>query len=262
MKIVKITKTGLFYKVKFDDDSSYKLHESIIIDYKILKKGIEISRDKLEKIISDNEYYLALDKGITYLTTLRSKKEVTMYLMKHFDSDVVGNVILKLEELKLINDSEFADYYLDVMKKKHFGIIKIKNDLIELGVKAEIIDTVINNYSDIDLLENCKFYFDKYFPSVKKTSKLQAKAKMTNHLLAKGFSSDVINEILIQNKDLFDTEVSEDKALVDAYKKLLKSKKQTIKEKDFKQKVIRSLSGKGFPLYKILKVIEGGFEYD
>ena len=43
MKTVKITKIGLFYKVKFDDDSVYKFHESIIISYGLLRKNIEIS---------------------------------------------------------------------------------------------------------------------------------------------------------------------------------------------------------------------------
>ena len=58
MKTVKITKTGLFYKVKFDDDSSYKFHESIIISYGFIRKGIEISEERLTLALKDNEYYL------------------------------------------------------------------------------------------------------------------------------------------------------------------------------------------------------------
>lgn len=262
MKIVKITKTGSFYKVRFDDDSTYKLHESIIIDYKILKKGIEVSKEKLERIISDNEYYLALDKGINYLVTLRSKKEVVLYLNRHFTLDIVDKVVLKLEELKLINESEFAYYYLDLMKRKHFGSIKIKSELIELGISDDLIEEVLMKYLPQEIEENCKFHFEKYVLTVKSTSKLQAKAKITNHLITKGFSSSVINKVISENESYFIDQIDEDKALVEAYKKLLKSKKQTIKEKDFKNKVIRSLSGKGFPLNKILKVIEGGFEYD
>ena len=43
MKIVKITKTGLYYKVKFDNDEVYKFHESIIIKYLFLKKGTVVT---------------------------------------------------------------------------------------------------------------------------------------------------------------------------------------------------------------------------
>lgn len=262
MQVLKISKNGLFYKVKLSDDTVYKLHESIIIDYKILKKGIELSKEKLERIIKDNEYYLALDKGINYLSTLRSKKEVKLYLTKHFDIVIVDKVILKLEELKLIDDFQFAKYYQEVMKKKHYGDVKIKNDLLELGVNQEFILEALKNYEEDILVQNCCYHFEKYINTVKKNSKVQAKNKMTNHLLAKGFSLPVINEVINENKQLLEESLDEDRALVDAYKKILKSKKQTIKEKDFKQKVIRSLSAKGFPLYKILKVIEGGFEYD
>ena len=64
MKIIKITKTGLFYKVKFDNDIVYKFHESVIIAYGFIKKNIEVTQEKLNHALADNLYYLALDKGI------------------------------------------------------------------------------------------------------------------------------------------------------------------------------------------------------
>ena len=99
MKTVKITKTGLFYKVQFDDDSIYKFHESIIISYGLLRKNIEISEEKLSKALLENEYYIALEKGIKYLVTLKSRKEVLLYLKKHFDKDLAHKVLSKLEEM-------------------------------------------------------------------------------------------------------------------------------------------------------------------
>ena len=262
MKIVKITKTGLFYKVKFDDEQVYKFHESIIIDYRFLKKGTEVSKEKLDKAISDNNYYLALDKGISYLTTLHSKKEVELYLKRYFEDDVISKVILKLEELKLINDKEFAQYYVDVYKRKHYGCVKIKNDLFELGVSSIYIEEALESYSIEEAKEHCQIHFEKYYPKVKNSSKLGAKNKITNYLVAKGFTSNIISQVLNDNNALLGDAIDEDKAIVIAYKKLLKSRKQTINDRDFKNKVIRSLSNKGFPLYKILKLIEGGIEYD
>ena len=38
--------------------------------------------------------------------------------------------------------------------------------------------------------------------------------------------------------------------------------KGKIDEKKFRNKVIRNLSSKGFPLYKILKIMEDGFDDD
>ena len=129
MKIVKVTKVGIFYKVKFDNDMVYKFHESVIIKYGFIRKNIEVTQDKLDIALSENEYYLALDKGISYLSTLHSKKEVSIYLKKYYDAEIVKKVIFKLEELKLLNDLEYAKYFVSMMKKKHYGRYKIIQEL-------------------------------------------------------------------------------------------------------------------------------------
>lgn len=262
MKILKITKTGLFYKVKFDDDTVYKFHESIIIDYKFIKKNIDVSPSKLQKAIKDNEYHLALDKGVRYLSTVKSKSEVVLYLKRHFEEDVISKAIDKLIELKLIDDKECAVVYADIMKKKGYGIKKIFNELKELQIDDEYINEALMNYTSNDGLENCRKAFNKYFSSVKKGSKLGAKTKITNHLISKGFTNEEIQVVINENQNLFDEKIDEDKALIDTYNKLLKTKKQNCDEKKFKNKVIRSLLQKGFPIYKILKVIESGYEDD
>ena len=97
MKIIKITKTGLFYKVKFDNDVVHKFHESIIIAYGLIRKNIEINEEKLSKALLENEYYIALDKGINYLTTLRSRKEVLLYLKKHYDNELAYKVLQQVQ---------------------------------------------------------------------------------------------------------------------------------------------------------------------
>ena len=262
MKIAKITKTGLYYKVKFDDDSVYKFHESIIISYGFLRKNIVVSNDKLLEAIKDNEYYLALDKAISYLSAYRSRKEVMLYLKKKYDSEIANKVLLQLENLKLINDREYAFYFVDVAKKKAYGVNKIISDLKENGVFQADIDLAIENYSKEELIENCEKCFLKYLPSLKKESKLGLKKKVTNYLLGRGFSNEIITIVLEKNSQKVDNISDEDELLRNLYLKLLKTKNAKIDEKKFRNKVIRSLTNKGFPLYKVLKIMEGGFDYD
>jgi ribosome-associated translation inhibitor RaiA len=80
MKIEKITKVGYYYKLKLSDDRIIKFHESIIIKYKWFRRNIEIDELVLETAIKDNDFYLALDKAISYLKRPRSKKEVLLHL--------------------------------------------------------------------------------------------------------------------------------------------------------------------------------------
>ena len=257
MKIVKITKTGLFYKVKFDNETVYKFHESIIISYGLIRKNIEISEEKLSKALLENEYYIALDKGINYLTTLHSKKEVLLYLRKHYDFDLVNKVLLQLEKLKLINDKEYAFMAVEVMKKKMYGVNKIINELKALEINEEYIFEAINNYSEDEELDNCDKVLLKYLPSLKKESKQGTIKKITNYLMMRGFSNNIITKVIEKNREKLDNISNEDELLIKLYSKLLRTKKDNIDEKKFKNKVIRSLTGKGFPLYKVLKVLDG-----
>lgn len=262
MKTAKISKTGLFYKVKFDDDSIYKFHESIILKYGLIRKNIEVSLEKLDEIIKENTYFIALDKGVNHLGVLRSKKEVELYLKRNFEDDVVERVVEKLEELKLINDYEYANYFVSIMIKKGFGKNKIINELQRYEVPNDFIMEALSQYRQEDLVENCEKNFNKYLSSLKKDSKQSARTKMYNYLISKGFSNEIITIVIEKNSETLDNIVDEDKLLIDAYKKLLRTKKTNSDDKKFKNKVIRSLTNKGFPLYKVIKIIEGGFEYD
>lgn len=262
MKIVKITKSGLFYKIKFDNEMVCKFHESIIIKYGLIKKNIELSIDKLTEISDENEYFIALDKGINYLTVLRSKKEVELYLKRRYEDSIVSKVIDKLIELKLINDHEYATYFTQVMIKKGFGYQKIANELRNYNIPSCYIEEALALYKEDDMIENCQKHFFKHLSSIKRESILNAKKKMSNYLLGKGFSNDIITIVIEKNQESMDNIIDEDKLLIDSYNKLLKSKKKDMDEKKFKNKVIRSLTNKGFPLYKVIKICEGRFEYD
>ena len=257
MKIVKITKTGLFYKVKFDNDTVYKFHESIIISYGLIRKNIEISEEKLSKALLENEYYIALDKGIGYLTTLHSRKEVLLYLRKHYDNELADKVLLQLEKLKLINDKEYTLMAVEVMKRKMYGVNKIISELKTLEINEEYIYEAIKNYSEDEELDNCDKVLLKYLPSLKKESKQGSIKKITNYLMVRGFSNNIITKVIEKNREKLDNISNEDELLIKMYNKFLRTKKDNIDEKKFKNKVIRSLTSKGFPLYKVLKVLDG-----
>jgi regulatory protein len=134
--------------------------------------------------------------------------------------------------------------------------------LKSLDIKEEYIDEAIVNYSDEEMLENCEKVFLKYLPSLKKESKQGSKKKIINYLLSRGFSNDVILKVIENNTEKLDDISDEDELLYKLYNKLLKTKKDNIDDKKFKNKVIRSLTSKGFPLYKVLKVLEGDLSYD
>lgn len=256
MKISKITKAGSFYKVKFDDDSTYKFHESVIVSYGFIRKNIVVTAVQLQNAIEDNEYFLVLDKGISYLSIPRSKRDVKARLLKQYDENVVERVLRKLEELKLINELEYAKFSVNIMKKKGCGRYKIIYSLKEENINLDFINEALIEYSLEEEIDNCDKQFIKYLPSLKKESRNGVNKKIFNYLTQKGFSNDIITITLENNREKLDNIIDEDENLLKLYKKLLKSKEKINDEKKFKNKVIRSLSSKGFPLNKILKLLE------
>lgn len=58
---------------------------------------------------------------------------------KEYSDSEIEEVKTKLEELELINDSEFASSYIENKKKRFWGPIRVKAELFRLGLpKAEI----------------------------------------------------------------------------------------------------------------------------
>lgn len=259
MKIVKITKVGYYYKLKLSDERIIKFHESIIIKYKWFRRNIEIDDSVLEAAIKDNEFYLALDKGISYLKRPRSKKELLLYLKKYYDKELVNQVVEKLVELNLIDDYKYAMYFIELCLKKAYGINKIKNTLILNGVSEIVIDKTLETYDDDIEILNCEKVFLKYLPNLKKESKKSAKEKVKKHLYNNGFSNDIITMVLEKNHEKMDN-ISDDELLFKHFNKMIK--KYNIKNKNEKNKIIRSLLNKGFELSDILRLCEGGYEYD
>ena len=66
--------------------------------------------------------------------------------------------------------------------------------------------------------------------------------------------------VLEKNREKLDNISDEDELLLKHFQKMVK--KYDIKNKNEKNKIIKNLLNKGFELSKILKLCEGGYEYD
>ena len=260
MKIVKIVKSGTSYKIKMDDDNNYTFHDTVAYSFGLTKKNVEITKEKFELALKTNLPYEAFNKALKYLNKPRSKEEVRGHLKKYYDSLIIEEVIQKLEKLKCIDDLKYAQLAVDVYSRKGFGKYKIINELKEKKISDEFIEIVMNEYLEEDEIANCEKVLLKHLPSLKNESKVSLYRKLVSYLNQKGFSNDIITISIEKNREKVDNIVEEDENLIKLYKKLLKSKKKNDDEKNFKNKVIRSLSAKGFPLYKILKLLE--VDYD
>lgn len=126
---------------------------------------------------------------------LRSKKEIHAHLFKKgYPEEEIEEVIGKLEEQNLLNDSVFARFYIsDGLSVYYKGPFRLKQELLKLGVSDELIDDSMDKE-----LENCDL---KEIAKKAAGNTEQADPdKIRRKLYRKGFSSTIIDEIIADIK--------------------------------------------------------------
>ena len=115
MKIVKYTKLkNGQYKLTFDNDTNALLHEDLILKYALLINK-ELNNKELERMLEENNLYVAYDLALKYLKTkMRSTKEIREYLIKKdFKTEYIDKAIELLEKQKYLNDDFYCEAYIN-----------------------------------------------------------------------------------------------------------------------------------------------------
>lgn len=134
----------------------------------------------------------------------RSKKEIVDKLKeKKFSDKIIEEVIEGLEGYNYINDTDFAFNWAEGrVRSRHIGPMILRSELLKKGISKDIVDKTIkeiyNKHNErslaIDAL-NAKAKILKDIPEEKK------KRRLYGFLAQRGFSYEIINEILGRDSD-------------------------------------------------------------
>jgi len=136
------------YLVTFDKEELL-LYDDIVIQYELLLRKA-ISESELEEIKRANKERDSYYDALQYITKkMRSEKEVITYLQKKgYSSQSILKTVKILKKENAINDKMFAHYYIhDAIRLSLIGPLKIKNNLLDLGIIEEDINKELD---DID----------------------------------------------------------------------------------------------------------------
>lgn len=236
MKILKYEKkkNGM-YQVLFDNDFNVDIHEEIILKYGLLIKK-EANDKEIDKMLDENKKYIAYNLSIKYLSAkMRSIKEVREYLYKYsFDKDTVDEVIELLLKETYLDDSIYAKAFInDKILLSNDGPNKIRNKLKELGIREDIIEKSILDFTDEIQIEKIDKIINKQVKTNRNKSAFALKNKITDYLCNLGYYKSLVIECL--NK----TSIKEDKDLMKKeYEKIYNklSKKYSGNELEYKVK--------------------------
>lgn len=129
---------------------------------------------------------------------LRSENELYQRLVKKgFFSEVAREVVSFLKEKRFIDDKLFTKAWVDSRIKKPYGVRRIKQELLRKGIAQEVIDKQLvqlkDSYSEVDVVRQIS---EERMAKLKGLDKDVAKRRVYGYLLRRGFSPDVILEVL------------------------------------------------------------------
>ena len=209
MKITKFTKDkNNKYKVLIDDEE-YILYDDIIVKYRLTMKE-DISKDKFNKIKDENDELSSYYLSIKYLTTkMRCEKEVRDYLKKkEIEDKVIDKTIEKLKTNNFINEEIYTKSYInDLLNLSSSGPLKIKSNLIKLGIDENIINKYLNEIDDTIWYNKLRDLIEKSIRLNHASSSYMLKLKIKTNMINQGFKKymidDILNNIIIDDKEIY-----------------------------------------------------------
>lgn len=133
---------------------------------------------------------------------MRSEKELASRLKKKkFDDEIINQTISFLKDKDFINDNYFAKTWIESRIKKPLGIRRLRQELKLKGVDKEIIDRQIEevkkDYSEEDVV---LAVVRKKIERLRGVDPYKAKRRIYTYLLGRGFSPEIVMDVVNQLK--------------------------------------------------------------
>ena len=167
-----------------------------------LKVGQELSFEKKEELVAKDRLGKAQEQIYRFLSYRpRSEKEIYDYLgKKKLKDEEKEKIIKKLKEEKLIDDLEFARWFLEQRQTfRPKGSYALKQELRQKGIGEKIIDQVLpNKEEELSLAKKALVKAEKKYASFLGREK---KEKLMAYLRRRGFSWEAVKKAVDEREE-------------------------------------------------------------
>lgn len=186
--------------IHFDNSEKLIISEDVFYNSG-LRKGDELSEDRYSFFINQNKIYYIKQRALSFLSRrFHSEKELYLKLKaKAYEDNLIKEVLLDLKSHSFIDDKNFAHHFIDEkLKKKKWGINKIKSALYTKGVSSKIIDEALTEF------ENPRSNYEAVYEiAFKKINQLKRRnieekkifPKVVQFLIGRGFEYETAKEV-------------------------------------------------------------------
>lgn len=145
-----------------------------------------------------------LDKIYNYCFKILSLKAYTEFEIqqkikgrfKDIKTETVDEILVKLKELKYVNDAQFAEDYINYRTTiSPRGKFLLKQELYKKGIAEEYIQSALDKIN-LDEVTLAKQLFEHKTKALQSFEPKKRKEKMMRFLLSRGFNYDVIKQVI------------------------------------------------------------------
>jgi|LSQX01.2.fsa_nt_gb regulatory protein len=247
IQINEVKKTRYGYNVIFNEER-VNIEDSVWSKFK-LRRGQSLEKAFFKQLLKENELAKIRRKSLAFLARRRSVFEFKTYLRKlEANFKLIENLTKEYLEKGYLDDYNYALGLIE-KEKSRYGKNKIKTLLIKKGIKAEIIEELLENFTNPNLENHVKAACQ----NVKTANYNQAYQKVKRSLIYKGYESREIDKLIIKHltKDAFDSK----KSIVKFYEQALKKHQKKFSGKELELRVKKALYNKGFTLKEINEIM-------
>ncbi|MFO7318060.1 MAG: recombination regulator RecX [Bacilli bacterium] len=257
--ITKITrqKNQERYNIYLNDEYAFSVDESTLIKFG-LTKGKILDPFEMDEIAYEDEIAKAFNRALHFLSyQMRSEFEVKKKLLDAgFGESVVLEAIQKLKKLGFLNDESYSKALLETKKKTaKKGPMAIKQDLKKKGIDKNTMEKALESYTHEEQLQLAMQLAEKTVKMNPKKTPAQIKQKIQDTLIRKGYSFEIVNEIL----DQIELERDDDEwyeLIAVQGEKIWNKYVRKFEGKQLELKVKQALYQKGFPIEMIDRFID------
>lgn len=188
-----------------DNEFAFGLDQEVVLQFG-LKKGDILTDQQIDQLLLNEEKKRAKDRALNFLSYRdRSEKEIRTKLRDvGYDENIIEWVIGELKRLKFLDDERFAQSFAQTqMITRPVGEYFLKRELKQKGVAEELIEqTIEKTYGEKDqfsvALELAQQRKKRYIG----IDEVKAKKRVSDFLLRRGFSWDVVAEVMERWEEL------------------------------------------------------------
>lgn len=253
MEIIKFKKLkDNNYILTFDDESTIKLYDDVIVHFNLLINK-KFDDHKLKEIMKYNDELESYYKAIKYINRkLRSKLEITKYLEKDYDKKTIAKTIRKLEQDGYLNDLLFTSSFVNSeLNLTLNGPYKIEKELQKLGIADSFIENELKKVEKEIWLERIDKIINKKVKANHNNSLKKLQEKLVYNLGIMGYSKDLIDDVLTHKE----IKVDEDLVFKEG-NKLLNKLSRKYQGNELKYQLKNKLYLKGFSSEEISNYID------